>query len=70
LDAFDRNIRNAIAHADVDEVVATGDIIVGNGETVSYMSFVESVVEQLLLLLLWLNLAKLYRVYGVMAAGR
>jgi hypothetical protein len=66
-EAFDRNIRNAIAHADADTVVATGDIMTGKGINLSYMEFVESIVKQLQLLLLWLNLAKLFRVYAVLA---
>jgi hypothetical protein len=67
LEAFDRNIRNAIAHADADEVVATGDIVTGSGAALPYLSFVESVVKQIQLLLLWINLVKLFRVYGVLA---
>jgi hypothetical protein len=67
IDAFDRSIRNAIAHADVDEVVATGEITTGKGATQSYIEFVESVAKQLQLLLLWLNLAKLLRVCGLLA---
>jgi hypothetical protein len=62
--AFDRGIRNAIAHADTDEVVTTGEITTGKGIIISYLAFVESVVKQLQLLTLWLNLAKLFRVYG------
>lgn len=67
LDAFDRSVRNAIAHADADEVVATGQITTGKGMTLTYLSFVESVAKQLQLLLLWLNLSKLFRVYDVLA---
>jgi hypothetical protein len=66
-DTFDRNVRNAIAHADTDEVIATGQITTGKGMTLTYLSFVESVAKQLELLLLWLNLAKLFRVYGILA---
>ncbi len=69
-DTFDRSMRNAIAHADADEVVATGDIATGKGVTVPYLEFVESVTKQLQLLLLWLNLAKLFRVYIVLAGQR
>jgi hypothetical protein len=65
-DAFDRSIRNAIAHADADEVIAKGQIMTGKGATLTYLSFVESVGKQLQLLLLWLNLAKLFRVYNVL----
>lgn len=65
-DAFDRQLRNAIAHADTDEVVSTGNIVTGKGVAFSYLSFVESVAKQLALLLLWLNLAKLLRVYYVL----
>jgi hypothetical protein len=64
---FDRGIRNAIAHADVDQVVATGEITTGKGATLTYVRFVESIVRQLQLLLLWLNLAKLFRVYYLLA---
>ena len=46
-DAFERGIRNAIAHADTDEVVASGEITTGKGITISYLSFVESLVKQL-----------------------
>jgi len=67
LDAFDRHIRNAIAHADVDEVVATAEIATGSGATLSYLTFVESLIKQLQLLMLWLNLAKLFRVYNFLA---
>ncbi len=67
IDAFDRSIRNAIAHADTDEVVTTGEITTGKGITLSYLRFVESVAKQLQLLLLWLNLVKLFRVYGLLA---
>jgi hypothetical protein len=66
-DAFDRNIRNAIAHADIDEVMATGQIMTGKGIALTYLSFAESIAKQLQLLLLWLNLAKLFRVYNVLA---
>jgi hypothetical protein len=69
-DAFDRGIRNAIAHADADEVVATGEITTSKGLTLSYLSFVESVAKQLQLLLIWLNLARLFRVYDVLAGQR
>lgn len=67
IDAFERSIRNAIAHADADEVLAAGAIATGKGETLSYLEFVESVAKQLQLLLLWLNLTKLFRVYEVLA---
>jgi hypothetical protein len=70
LDAFDRRIRNAIAHADADAVVATGTITIGKGATLSYLTFVESIVKQLQLLLLWLNLAKLFRVYDLLAGNK
>jgi hypothetical protein len=70
IDIFDRSIRNAIAHADIDEVVATGEITTGKGATQSYIEFVESVAKQLPLLLLWLNLAKLFRVCGLLAGPR
>ena len=66
-EAFDRGIRNTIAHADVDEVVSTGDITTGKGAVVSYANFVESIVKQLLLLLLWLNLARMFRVYYILS---
>jgi hypothetical protein len=67
-DAFDRDIRNAIAHADADEVLAAGEIATAKGKTISYLKFVESVAKQLQILLLWLNLAKLFRVYGLLAS--
>lgn len=65
-ESFSRGIRNAIAHADVDEVVATGEIVTGKGERASYLSFVEAVVKQIQLLQLWLNFAKLIRIYAVL----
>jgi hypothetical protein len=64
---FDRGIRNAIAHADVDQVAATGEIVTGRGAVLAYMRFVESVAKQIQLLLLWLNLAKILRVYNLLA---
>jgi hypothetical protein len=64
-EAFDRRIRNAIAHADVDVVTSSSEIVTGKGDVVSYMEFVESVVKQLQLLMLWLDLAKLLRIYGL-----
>ena len=69
LDAFDRSIRNAIAHADADEVVTAGEITTGKGTTLSYMKFVEAVAKQLQLILLWLNLTKLFRVYELLATS-
>jgi hypothetical protein len=68
-EAFDRRVRNAIAHADTDEVVSTGEIMMGKHTTLSYMDFVETVPKQLQLLLIWLNLAKYFRVYAVLANG-
>jgi hypothetical protein len=70
VDAFDRRIRNAIAHADADAVIATGEIATSKGDALSYLTFVESIVKQLQLLVLWLNLAKLFRVYDVMAGRK
>jgi len=67
-EAFDRRVRNAIAHADTDEVVSGGEIMMGKHTSLSYMSFVETIPKQLQLLLLWLNLAKLFRVYAVLLA--
>ena len=68
MDAFNRQIRNAIAHADADEVVAKAEITTGKGATLSYLEFVESLFKQLELLMLWLNLAKLFRVYDFLAS--
>jgi hypothetical protein len=67
-DAFNRSIRNAIAHADADKVLKTGEIATGKGLSISYMSFVESIIKQLQLLVLWLNLAKLFRIYAFLAS--
>jgi hypothetical protein len=66
LDMFDRGIRNAIAHADADEVAADGKITTGKGATLTYLRFVESVAKQVQLVLLWLNLVKILRVYSLM----
>jgi hypothetical protein len=68
-EAFDRRVRNAIAHADTDEVVSTEAIMMGKHTTLSYMDFVETIPKQLQLLLLWLNLAKLFRVYAALLAN-
>jgi hypothetical protein len=70
LDMFDRTIRNAIAHADVDEVAAKGKIVTGKGITLTYLEFVVSVCKQIQLLLLWLNLVKLFRVYNLLAGQK
>ena len=67
LGVFDRSIRNAIAHADVDEIISDGKISTGKGATLTYMHFVASVARQIQLLLLWLNLIKLFRVYKLLS---
>ncbi|MGW0239849.1 hypothetical protein [Micromonospora chalcea] len=61
---FDRGVRNAIAHADADIEAATGVITTGKGGGHTYVDFVESVIKQMQLLILWLDLAKLLRIYG------
>ncbi len=66
-DIFNRGLRNAIAHADADAVMSKGQIATGKGITVPYIRFVESVIKQLQMLLLWLDLAKLFRMYGTLA---
>ncbi len=68
--AFDRQIRNAISHADADEVIATGTITTGKGASLPYLQFVECIAEQLQLLLLWLNLCRLFRVHVLLAERR
>ncbi|MEX5710564.1 hypothetical protein AB1484_20195 [Parafrankia sp. FMc6] len=64
-ESFDRNIRNAIAHADADIVVRSSEIATGKGMIIPYIKFVEAVIKQIQLLLLWLDLAKLFRVYSL-----
>jgi hypothetical protein len=42
--------------------------MMGKHATLSYMDFVETIPKQLQLLLIWLNLAKLFRVYAAFLA--
>ena len=53
--AFDRKLRNAIAHGDAKLDAGTGDIVTGKGQRMSYAEFAKSIVNQTQLILLFLR---------------
>jgi hypothetical protein len=62
---FDRKLRNSIAHADAEFVISTGQIETTKGSGYSYLDFVKSTVSQTQMVLLWLDFAKLCRIYAL-----
>jgi hypothetical protein len=61
--AFDRDVRNSIAHADFDYLAHAGVVTFKDGE-IPYYVFVEALIRQVSLLFFWLDLCKLYKIYG------
>ncbi|MGW5442172.1 hypothetical protein [Streptomyces asiaticus] len=61
---FERNLRNAISHADADYNIGTG-VIHTNRADKTYHDFLVSVAWQVPLLTLWLDLIKLWRIYAM-----
>ncbi|MFH8367410.1 hypothetical protein [Streptomyces sp. NPDC018031] len=61
--AFSRDVRNSIAHAEFDYVMHDG-LVRYKGREVPCHVFIEALVEQIVLLVLWLDLCKLCKVYG------
>lgn len=61
--SFSRDVRNSIAHAEFDYVMHDG-IIAYKGREVPYYVFIEALIRQITLLAFWLDLCKLYKIYG------
>ncbi|MFI6549635.1 hypothetical protein ACIBO9_40960 [Streptomyces prunicolor] len=61
--AFSRDVRNSIAHAEFDYVMHDGIVSYKNRE-VPYYAFIEALIKQFTLLAFWLDLCKLYEIYG------
>ncbi|MGW8351051.1 hypothetical protein [Streptomyces wedmorensis] len=61
--AFSRDVRNSIAHAEFDYVMHDG-ILEYKGRRVPFHVFVEALIKQIALLIFWLDLCKLCKIYG------
>lgn len=61
--AYSRDVRNSIAHADFDYSMQDGIITYKDNES-PYFEFVEALIKQIGLLVFWLDLCKLYVIYG------
>ncbi|MER7838278.1 hypothetical protein ABTY98_20895 [Streptomyces sp. NPDC096040] len=61
--AFSRDVRNSIAHAEFDYVMHDGLITYKDREAPYYV-FIEALIKQITLLAFWLDLCKLYKIYG------
>ncbi|MFC8674165.1 hypothetical protein ACFUEN_16000 [Streptomyces griseorubiginosus] len=61
--AFSRDVRNSIAHAEFDYVMHDG-IVTYKSRKVPYYVFIEALIKQVTLLAFWLDLCKLYAIYG------
>ncbi|MFE0925833.1 hypothetical protein ACFW4O_03400 [Streptomyces mutabilis] len=61
--AFNRDVRNSIAHAEFDYTMHDG-MITYKGREVPFYTFTEALIKQISLLAFWLDLCKLYKIYG------
>ncbi|WP_146192642.1 hypothetical protein [Streptomyces sp. A244] len=61
--AFNRDVRNSIAHAEFDYTMHDG-MISYKGREVPYYTFTEALIKQISLLAFWLDLCKLFKIYG------
>jgi hypothetical protein len=61
--AFSRDVRNSIAHAEFDYMMHDG-LISYKSREVPYYVFIEALIKQITLLAFWLDLCKLFRIYG------
>ncbi|MFI9112740.1 hypothetical protein [Streptomyces venezuelae] len=61
--AFTRDVRNGIAHAEFDYVMHDGIVRYKDVEVPQYV-FVEALIQQIALLVFWLDLCKLCKIYG------
>ena len=63
-EVFSRRLRNGIAHADA-ELVTTRGMVLSGADEFSYMDFVRTTIAQLQLLMLFIDFAKLLRIYAI-----
>lgn len=61
--AFSRDVRNSIAHAEFDYIMHES-IVKYKGREVPYYVFIEALIKQISLLIFWLDLCKLCKIYG------
>ncbi|MFI1845971.1 hypothetical protein ACH439_28020 [Streptomyces microflavus] len=61
--AFSRDVRNSIAHAEFDYITHES-IVKYKGREVPYYVFIEALIKQISLLIFWLDLCKLCKIYG------
>lgn len=61
--SFSREVRNSIAHAEFDYSMHDG-ILSYKGREAPYYAFIEALIRQITLLAFWLDLCKVYKIYG------